>query len=202
MILALLLACAGGAPSPSAAPSAPVATAPVVTVPAVVAPKGGWGLGRAPTAEEIAAWDIDVDPSGASLPPGRGTVADGTTLYTQRCAACHGVNGEGGLGPQLWGAGTAPDVDFSTDPKIPRTIGNWWPYATTIFDYVRRAMPQTQPGSLTDDETYALVAFLLHKNELLAADAAIDGPGVKAVKMPAKDRFVPDDRKPGPDGFR
>ena len=200
MILALLLACSGG-PDATPATVAPGAHAPSAAH--VSAPRpGSFNLGRAATAEEIAAWDIDVDASGRSLPAGSGTVAQGQALYAERCVACHGLQGEGGLGPKLWGANTAPDVDFSTDAKIPRTIGNWWPYATTVFDYVRRAMPQTGPGSLTDDESYALVGFLLAKNGLFPEDGTLTKDALMRVEMPAKSRFVPDDRGPGPDGFR
>ncbi|HMV69485.1 MAG TPA: cytochrome c [Myxococcota bacterium] len=150
------------------------------------------GLGRAPTPEEIAAWDIDVDPTGAGLPPGRGGVDQGRELFKVRCAACHGLAGEGGLGPKL--IGREPATGFAEDPKIERTIGNWWPYATTVFDYVRRAMPQTQPGSLTDDEVYALVAFLLHENGAAPDGFVADAESVRAVKMPTRVTFFPDDR--------
>jgi mono/diheme cytochrome c family protein len=150
------------------------------------------GVGRPATPEEIAAWDLDVDATGAALPPGRGTVAEGQALYAARCAACHGVQGEGGIGPQLVAAN--PKTGFAEDPKIPRTIGNWWPYATTIFDYLRRAMPQTQPGSLTSDETYALVAFLLHRNEVVPAEFVADADAVRGVTMPTQVKFVEDDR--------
>lgn len=152
-----------------------------------------FGVGRPASPEEIAAWDLDVDATGAALPPGRGTVAEGQTLYAARCAACHGAQGEGGIGPQLVGAN--PKTGFAEDPKIPRTIGNWWPYATTIFDYLRRAMPQTQPGSLTHDETYALVAFLLHRNEVVPAEFVADADAVRGVTMPTKVKFVEDDRE-------
>lgn len=152
-----------------------------------------FGLGRAATPAEIAAWDIDVDPSGASLPPGQGTVAQGEELYRARCAACHGLQGEGGIGPAL--IGPQPKTGFGEDPTIKKTIGNWWPYATTIFDYVRRAMPQTQPGSLTDDETYALVAWLLHRNEVVPAEFVATAEAVRAVKMPVTVTFVEDDRE-------
>lgn len=203
MILALLLACSGGpeASPPAASPAAPSAThAPSAHVAA--SRPASFNLGRPATAEEIAAWDIDVDASGLSLPAGSGTVTQGQALFAERCVACHGLQGEGGLGPKLWGANTAPDVDFSTDAKIPRTIGNWWPYATTVFDYVRRAMPQTGPGSLTDDESYALVGFLLAKNGLFPEDGTLTKDTLMRVEMPAKSRFVPDDRGPGADGFR
>lgn len=151
------------------------------------------GLGTPATAEEIAAWDIDVEPSGAGLPPGRGTVAEGRTLYAQKCAACHGPNGEGGLGPLL--VASEPKFGFAEDYKLPRTIGNYWPYATTIYDYVHRAMPQTAPGSLSPDEVYALVAFLLAANGAVPADFVADAETLPAVRMPTQVEFIDDDRE-------
>ena len=111
-------------------------------------------LGRAASAAEVAAVDIDVTPSGAGLPAGSGTAAQGATLYATNCASCHGANGEGKppAYPQLLG-GPKGSFDFASDFKIPRTVGNYWPYATTLFDYIRRAMPLAAPGSLTPDQT-------------------------------------------------
>lgn len=154
-----------------------------------------WGLGRDATAEEIAAWDLDVDPTGRALPPGRGTVPEGEALFRAQCAACHGLNGEGGgngMYPQL--IGREHTSGFADDFKKHKTIGNWWPYPTTIFDYVRRAMPQTQPGSLTPDQIYALSAYLLHKNDAVPVDFVADKDTLPKVKMPTTITFVPDDR--------
>lgn len=158
-----------------------------------------FGYGRAATAAEISVLDIDVGPDGAGLPPGSGTALEGAPIYADRCAACHGAAGEGvpGAGDVLVGRTEGDAFDFSeTFPSShPRTIGSYWPYATTIFDYIRRAMPFDRPGSLTDVETYALTAYLLHLNGILPEDARIDAESLPRVVMPARDRFVPDDRQ-------
>lgn len=150
-----------------------------------------FGYGRAVTAVEIAALDIDVSPDGTGLPPGRGTVAEGRTIYAAHCAACHGADGEGvqGVGNRLVGREPIDSTGWN------RTIGNYWPYAPTVFDYVRRAMPFDRPGSLTDEEVYALTAYLLHLNEVVPADAVMDASTLPQVRMPARDRFVRDDRE-------
>jgi cytochrome c len=154
-----------------------------------------FALGHTPPAAELASVDVDVSPSGAGLPTGSGTPEQGATVYAASCASCHGDNGEGKPPyPQLIG-GPKGNVDFSTDPKIPRTIGNYWPYATTLFDYVRRAMPLTAPGSLTADQTYAVTAYLLNREGLVPAGTALDARSLPAVQMPAKSRFVSDDRR-------
>lgn len=156
------------------------------------------GLGRAATPEEIAAWDKDVDPSGHGLPPGQGDVATGRALFAQKCLACHGAKGEGTpIAPML--AGAVAMTGFADDPKIPRTMGNWWPYSTTAFDYVQRAMPQNAPGSLPPEETYALVAFLLAENGAVPQDFVADAKSLPAVKMPTKVQFVRDDREGTPE---
>ena len=134
------------------------------------------GIGTPATPEQIAALDIDVRPDGTGLPAGSGTAREGAAVYAQKCAACHGANGEGGTADVLVGAEPKNSAPFGPEyerwrgarPDVPFTIGNYWPYATTLFDYVRRAMPATAPGSLTADETYALVAWLLAKNEIIA----------------------------------
>ena len=153
-------------------------------------------LGRAPSAADIAAENIDVSPNGAGLPPGSGTPEQGAQVYAANCAQCHGVNGEGKppAYPQLLGGPTG-DVDFARDYTIPRTIGNYWPYATTVFGYIRRAMPLTAPGSLTPDQIYAVTAYLLNREGLIPAGTVIDARSLPAVKMPARSRFVPDDRR-------
>ena len=160
-----------------------------------------FGVGRAATPAEIAAWDIDIGPDGAGLPPGRGTAAEGAAIYAARCAGCHGKTGREGPNDVLVGRVTGDAFPFSHDPKLPHTIGNYWPYATTVFDYIRRAMPPDAPGSLKDDEVYALVAQLLAWNDLIPADAVMDAGSLPKVRMPARTRFVPDDRptaKPKP----
>ena len=161
-------------------------------------PAGSLGLGRAPTAEEIAAWDQSVNPTGKNLPPGQGTVADGKLVFAAKCAACHGAAGEGTppLYPKLVDREPA-DFSFDTDFKITHTIGNYWPYATTLYDYINRAMPLTAPGSLTPSEIYSVTAYLLAANGVIAEDAIMDATTLPKVKMPARDRFVVDDRTGG-----
>ena len=155
-----------------------------------------FGLGRPATAAEIAALDIDVLPNGAGLPAGSGTPEQGATVYAASCASCHGANGEGKppLYPQLVG-GPKGNFDFASDFKIPRTIGNYWPYAPTLYDYIRRAMPLTAPGTLTADQTYAVTAYLLNREGLVPAGTALDARALAAVQMPARTHFVMDDRR-------
>lgn len=162
-----------------------------------------FGLGHTPTAAEIAAENIDVSPDGAGLPPGSGTPEQGAQVYAANCAVCHGGNGEGKppAYPQLLG-GPKGNVDFARDFNIPRTIGNYWPYATTVFGYIRRAMPLTAPGSLTADQTYAVTAYLLNREGLIPAGTVMDARTLPAVKMPARSRFVPDDRRGSSGGKR
>ena len=179
----------------------------VATVGLVSAQSSGqrFGIGTPASPDQIAALDIDVRPDGTGLPPGSGTAAQGAMIYTARCASCHGANGEGGVADALVGPepkGTAP---FGPEYErwrngrsdVPFTIGNYWPYATTVFDYVRRAMPATAPGTLTADETYSLVAWLLAKNQVITTDAVVDAETLPRIRMPARDRFVPDNRNGG-----
>lgn len=159
-----------------------------------------YNLGRAATPAELAAIDLDVAPDGAGLPPGSGTVAQGELIYAAKCASCHGAKGEGMAPafPMLVGRDPrGENFGFAADAKIPRTIGNYWSNATTLFDYVRRAMPLATPGSLTNDEVYALTAQLLSWNQVIPPNASLDATSLKAVKMPAAGKFVPDDRRGG-----
>jgi cytochrome c len=162
-------------------------------------PSGRYDLGRAATAGEVAALDIAIGPDGAELPAGKGSVSQGAMVYGAKCASCHGVRGEGiaPAYPKLVGREPRDGFPFGRDPALVKTVGNYWPYATTIFDYVRRAMPFLQPGSLTNDEVYAVTAWLLAQNEIIKSDAVLDAESLKAVRMPARDRFVRDDRKGG-----
>jgi cytochrome c len=153
-----------------------------------------FGIGRPATPAEITARDIDVRPDGAGLPPGSATSADGAPIYAARCASCHGKTGTEGPNDRLVGRLPNDAFPFGRDASVPHTIGNYWPYATTVFDYIRRAMPSDAPGSLKDNEVYALTAYLLYLNELIPADAVIDATSLPKVKMPARDRFVPDPR--------
>lgn len=161
-----------------------------------------YGFGHRPSRAEIATWNTDVGPDGAELPAGRGSVAEGAALYQAKCAMCHNKGGEGmpPVYPALIGRDPkAEGFHFASDPKLVKTIGNYWPHATTVFDYVRRAMPYTAPGSLSNDQAYALTAFLLAANKVIPADATLDARTLRKVKMPYADRFVPDDRHGGPE---
>jgi cytochrome c len=158
-----------------------------------------YAIGRSPTAAEITAWDIDIMPDGAGLPDGSGNVTDGRALYATQCQRCHGAEGGGGPFDQLAGRLPGDDFPFALDPRAKHTIGNYWPYATTIFDYTRRAMPLDRPGSLTDDEVYSLTAYLLYLNELLDEGDTLNRETLPLIVMPARDRFIPDDRRGGPE---
>ena len=155
------------------------------------------GIGRAATAEEIKAIDIDVMPDGRGLPAGSGSVAEGATVYAAKCASCHGKNGEGATAERLVATDSGKNFDFATNAKLPRAVGNYWPYATTLYDYTYRAMPFMQPGTLTPNETYSLVAYILALNKIVPDDAVIDAKTLPQVKMPARDRFVIDNRAGG-----
>jgi mono/diheme cytochrome c family protein len=155
------------------------------------------GIGRAATADEIKALDIDVMPDGRGLPPGSGTVAEGAKIYAAKCASCHGKNGEGATFDRLVATDAGKNFDFAINAKLPRAVGNYWPYATTLYDYTYRAMPFLQPGTLTPNETYAVVAYILALNKIIEEDAVMDARTLPAVKMPARYRFVLDDRKGG-----
>ena len=155
------------------------------------------GIGRVATADEIKALDIDVMPDGRGLPPGSGTVAEGAKVYAAKCASCHGKNGEGATAERLVATDAGKNFDFATNAKLPRAVGNYWPYATTLYDYTYRAMPFMQPGTLTPDETYSLVAYILALNKVVPDDAVMNAKTLPQVKMPARDRFVIDNRKGG-----
>jgi S-disulfanyl-L-cysteine oxidoreductase SoxD len=148
-----------------------------------------YGIGRVATPAEIAGWNIDVGRDGSELPPGSGTVSHGREVFEQQCAACHGDKGQGGVGDQLVGGqGTIATV------KPVRTIGSYWPYAPTLFDYIRRAMPQNAPQSLSNEDVYAVAAYILNLNGLLPADATLDAKTMAAIKMPNRNMFVGDPR--------
>ncbi|HEV7634825.1 MAG TPA: cytochrome c [Bradyrhizobium sp.] len=148
-----------------------------------------YAIGRAAAPAEIAGWNIDVDGQGNNLPPGSGSVSRGHEVFDQQCAACHGATGEGGVGDRLVGGqGTL------ATPKPVRTVGSYWPYAPTLFDYIRRAMPQNAPQSLSNDDVYAVSAYILHLNGLLPADATLDAKALSAIKMPNRNMFTGDPR--------
>ena len=142
-------------------------------------------LGREATRAEIAGWDIDVGPDGIGLPPGRGTPAMGASVYEQKCQVCHGARGMGQPNDRLVGG------EGTLTSKAPvRTIGSYWPYATTVFDYVRRAMPYTHPQSLTDDEVYAVTAYLLNLNGIIGERDEMNAQTLPKVKMPNQPNFI------------
>ncbi|WP_394841249.1 cytochrome c [Pendulispora brunnea] len=150
-----------------------------------------YAVGRPATAEEIAARDISVSPTGAGLPAGSGTAAQGRAVYEQRCAGCHGLRGEG-VGddyPALAGGGGT----LATNHPV-LTVGSYWPYATTVWDYIHRAMPYETPGTLRPDEVYAVTAYVLFLNGIVHEDAIIDARTLAAVHMPNRDGFIGDPR--------
>jgi cytochrome c len=146
-------------------------------------------IGTPLTEQDLAAWNIDIAPNGRGLPAGSGDVATGAHIFAEKCAACHGAQGQGGLGDQLIGGqGTL------TSAKPKRTVGSYWPYATTLFDYIRRAMPYNAPESLSADEVYAVSAFLLNQNGIVPANTRLDAASLPRVVMPNRDGFVADPR--------
>ncbi|HJU41598.1 MAG TPA: c-type cytochrome [Vicinamibacterales bacterium] len=155
------------------------------------------GIGRPATPEEIKKLDIDVMPDGRGLPAGQGTVAEGAKVYAAKCGSCHGKSGEGASAERLVATDSGKNFDFAMNGKLVKAVGNYWPYATTLYDYTYRAMPFMQPGTLTPDETYAVTAFILALNKIVPEDAVMDAKTLPAVKMPARDRFVMDNRKGG-----
>ena len=165
-------------------------TAVVMVLLALVASTGGVAqetpnLGRPATSAEIAGWDISIPPDGTGLPPGSGAPDQGAVVYTQKCQSCHGEKGAGKPNdPLVGGQGTLT----STSPV--RTIGSYWPYATTIFDYVRRAMPYTESKSLTNEEVYAVTAYLLHLNGTIGTQDVMNAHTLPQVKMPNRDNFI------------
>jgi mono/diheme cytochrome c family protein len=160
----------------------------VATAVALVASSAhAYDFGRPATAEEIKLWDIDVRPDGKGLPEGSGTVARGKSVYEQNCEACHGPNGQGGIKDRLVGG----HGSLATDTPV-KTVGSYWPYATTLFDYIHRAMPYQAPGSLSVDDTYAVAAYILNLNGILPPDGKLDWNTLPAINMPNRAGFIPD----------
>lgn len=149
----------------------------------------GYGFGRAAAEAAIEAWNIDVSPTGEGLPSGRGTVQQGAVVYANKCAACHGPTGTEGPKDRLVGG----QGSLATDHPV-KTVGSFWPYATTLYDYIHRAMPQTAPQSLTPEEVYSIVAWLLHQNGIIPADMIIDAQTLPTVTMPNRNGFLLDPR--------
>ncbi len=150
-----------------------------------------YGLGDSASDAEIAGWDIDVPPSGEGLPDGSGTAAKGERIYKAQCAACHGPEGESGAYPRLAGGQGAL---ASSEPV--KTVGSYWPYATTLYDYIYRAMPLTAPQSLSAGETYAVTAYVLYLNGIVDRDEMLDADTLADVEMPNRSGFVSPDPRP------
>ncbi|WP_407146888.1 c-type cytochrome [Bradyrhizobium sp. ORS 86] len=148
-----------------------------------------YGIGRPATPAEIAGWNIDIGRDGSNLPPGSGSAERGRVVFSEQCVACHGDKGQGGVGDRLVGGqGT-----LATAKPI-RTVGSYWPYAPTLFDYIRRAMPQNAPQSLSNEDVYAVSAYILSLNGIVPADAVLDAKSLAAIKMPNRGGFVGDPR--------
>jgi S-disulfanyl-L-cysteine oxidoreductase SoxD len=155
----------------------------------LVAESPKYGVGRPPIPDEIRALGAAIAPDGTGLPPGSGTVAAGREVFAAKCARCHGETAGGGVGPTLVGGqGTLATA------KPLKTVGSFWPYATTVWDYVNRAMPFDQPGVLKPPEVYALVAYILNLNGIIGNDQLMDAKSLPRVKMPNRDGFVADPR--------
>ena len=150
-----------------------------------------FGFGVEASEQRVAIWDIDVRPDGVGLPEGSGSVQQGRDIYNIQCVACHGPTGTEGPNDRL------VDSEQWEDVPTTRTVGNYWPYATTLYDYIRKAMPQLTPGILAPDEVYAVIAYILWMNEIVPEDAVMNAETLPAVVMPARDKFVLDDRVGG-----
>ena len=151
-----------------------------------------FGFGTTPSQAELDKF-FAVMPDGRGLPPGSGSVEQGKAVYEQQCAACHGANLQGGIGDRLIGGrGTLVNDDPAKAPV--KTIESYWPYATTIFDYVKRTMPFTAPDSLSDDQVYAVTAYILSEAKIVPPDTVLDAKSLAAVKMPNRDGFIADPR--------
>ena len=149
-------------------------------------------FGKPISAEDLASWDISIGPDGAGLPPGKGTVAEGAKVFADKCQACHGEKGAGNPNDRLvGGAGT-----IAAGKAPVKTVGSYWPYATTLFDYMRRAMPWDRPKSLSDEEVYAAAAYVLYLNGVIGENDVLDAQSLPKVKMPNRDGFEPFPRWP------
>jgi cytochrome c len=157
---------------------------------ALASAQSRYGIGHAATPAQVAAWNLDVSPDVRNMPAGQGSVLRGREVFANQCAGCHGARGEGGsLGDKLAGG-----QDTLATPTPVRTVGSYWPYATTLFDYVRRAMPLNAPQSLSNEDVYAVSGYVLHLNGLLPEDAVVSAKTLTELKMPNRDGFVFDPR--------
>ncbi len=147
----------------------------------------GYGVGRTPSPEELRAWDISIGPTGEELPPGRGTTKEGAQIYRAKCAGCHGATGIEGKAPILKSK-AGPEVELWDRGRI---LPLRAPFATTVWDYLNRAMPLNREGTLTPDEVYALTAFMLYINDVIPEDLVLDAQSLPKVKMPIGDRYAP-----------
>ena len=143
-------------------------------------------LGKQISEADVAAWDISILPDGTGLPPGSGTAEQGSTVFAAKCAVCHGENGKGGSAAALIGG-----QPLTSGIETAKTIANFWPYATTLFDFTRRAMPWPRPRTLTNDEVYALTAFILAQNKIIGAGDVMNAQTLPKVRMPNRDGFIP-----------
>jgi S-disulfanyl-L-cysteine oxidoreductase SoxD len=186
LFAAALLACASAAPA-------------LAQEKAEAKPHPRYNIGRAPTAEEIRGWDIDVRPDGQGLPEGKGTVAQGEKLFMDNCASCHGEFGEGnGRWPVLAGG----KGSLTSDNPV-KTVGSYWPYASTVFDYVRHAMPYGNSEAFNPDEYYALVAYVLYLNDVITdQNFELNQKNLASIRMPNEQGFMMDDRAATEQSFR
>ncbi|MEP6781657.1 MAG: c-type cytochrome [Gemmatimonadaceae bacterium] len=193
-----------GCDAASKAPNADISTViGTANPPTKVATPSDWpdhyGLGLPAPAATIAALDTDVDTTGAGLPPGQGTPAEGALVYKAKCAACHGQKGEGikPFPPLIQRIAANDSFPWATNAGAPKTVGNYWPFATTLYGYIRHSMPQSMPGSLAPDEVYEVVAYILAENGVLARDATLNAQSLPLVKLPMRKRFIIDTRRGG-----
>jgi len=159
---------------------------------ALLAQSPKYGVGRGPTPDEIREMDITIPPDGSGLPEGHGTAAEGREIYERRCSRCHGPKGEGGDEPKqstlVGGKGSLKT------PKPLKTVGSYWPYATTVWDYVNRSMPFDRPGTLTHNQVYSVVAFMLQINGIVGENDVLDAKTLPKIHMPNRDGFTTDPR--------
>jgi mono/diheme cytochrome c family protein len=192
LTIGLLTACSDGDRSATRATAASGEVAMAGTADGIPShAPGRFGFGSEASDARVAMWDIDVRPDGEGLPAGSGSVSQGREVYNIYCVACHGPTGTEGPNDRL------VDSEQWDDVPSTRTVGNYWPYATTLYDYIRKAMPQLTPGILSEDQVYAVIAYILWMNEIVPDDAVMDAQTLPAVVMPARDKFVVDDRVGG-----